>query len=608
MKLGEVLVAQGTISGPVLEEALVLQHSLHDKIGRILIGLGKLNFLELHRALAAQKNLPFLNLMEEEIQPQLIEQEKKSDYFRYEYIPWKRENGALIIACSDETEGLKKHLRATYIEPFRLVIASPVDIHLKLRQFFKTEQVAQAREALWKAKPTASAKELFEGVRFRRLILPGVIFALWVLYDWFSALTALIVLVNALYAATLIFKGVIFVVGMWMRKREYRERVRDRFSYQEIEEKALPVYSILVPLYKESEITIRHLLRALGQLDYPKSKLDIKLIVEEDDESTKAILQALTPARYFEIIVVPVSYPRTKPKACNYALQFARGAYITIYDAEDVPDPMQLKKSVAAYQRGQGKIGCVQARLNYYNRDENILTRMFALEYGMWFQFMLKGLERLKLPIPLGGTSNHIPRYLLMQLHAWDPYNVTEDADFGIRLAEEGFETRMLDSETLEEAPHQAGAWIRQRSRWIKGYIQTFVVHLREPRYLLKKLNWKGFIGFFFFIGMPAFLYVTTPFFLALAAFSYVQELPFPAWLTLVLWSNLFGGLLLHLGIAVVVMAANRWWRMLPYILIFPFYWLMHVVASFRAIWSLIKQPHHWDKTAHGVSRILPGV
>ena len=150
----------------------------------------------------------------------------------------------------------------------------------------------------------------------------------------------------------------------------------------------LPVYSILVPVYKEPEV-VPTLLQALARLDYPPEKLDVLILLEEGDKETIAEAKAAHPPSFFRFIYVPASKPQTKPKACNYGLNFCRGEYVTIYDAEDIPEPDQLKAAVSAFRNGPKHLVCVQAALNYFNHRENYLTRMFTLEYSYWFDYMV---------------------------------------------------------------------------------------------------------------------------------------------------------------------------------------------------------------------------
>ena len=207
---------------------------------------------------------------------------------------------------------------------------------------------------------------------------------------------------------------------------------------------------------------------------------------------------------FFDVIKVPVSYPRTKPKACNYGLQFAKGKYITIYDAEDRPAMDQLKLVVAKFAISDSNVACIQAKLNYYNREENYLTKLFAIEFSLLFEYVMLGLKKLDMPIPLGGSSNHFIREKLEELGGWDAFNVTEDADLGIRLHHRGYQTELIDSITLEESPISMHAWLVQRARWIKGHVLTSLVHLRQSN----KLKRIDIIGIALSLYLPNLIYV----------------------------------------------------------------------------------------------------
>ena len=296
-----------------------------------------------------------------------------------------------------------------------------------------------------------------------------------------------------------------------------------RRSTQRIADADLPVYTIFVPLFREHRV-LPSLVRALTRIDYPAAKLDIKLILESVDTKTIAVARSLGLPGCFEVIVVPDAQPRTKPKALNYALQFARGEFAVIYDAEDLPEPDQLRKAVAAFHAGPPNLACLQARLNYFNARENWLTRQFAIEYAALFDGYLPTFEQLGLPIPLGGTSNHFRMPALKWLGAWDAYNVTEDADLGLRLYRRGYVCQMLDSTTLEEAPCQFSAWLCQRTRWLKGYMQTWLVHMRQPIRLWRELGLLGFLGFQVIIGGAFISALIHPLFYLLVALDYVQQ------------------------------------------------------------------------------------
>ncbi len=338
--------------------------------------------------------------------------------------------------------------------------------------------------------------------------------------------------------------------------------------------------------------------------------MDLKLIVEQDDLDTIGAIRRAHPAGMFEMIQVPYSAPRTKPKACNYALRFARGEFVTIYDAEDKPEADQLKKAVAGFRQVPDDVICLQARLGYYNRHENLLTRMFAIEYGALFNFMLPGLRQLDMPIPLGGTSNHLRLARLRELGEWDPYNVTEDADLGIRLASESYRTLLLDSTTEEEAPVTLGAWIKQRSRWIKGYMQTWRVAMRRAPGLFRVFGVSGFVGFQLFVGAASVIYLLAPVLWVFSALSGLQtfgNVEFLPDALLRLSLAVFAlGVILQWGMAVAVVSRHGWKNMWIATALYPFYWFLHSFASFRAVWQLLRAPYYWDKTPHGLSRMIP--
>lgn len=259
-----------------------------------------------------------------------------------------------------------------------------------------------------------------------------------------------------------------------------------------LSDKDLPIYTVLVPLYREADV-VAQLVAAILAIDYPRSKLDVKILLEEDDKATIARVRDIATHRIFEIIICPVGQPRTKPRALDIGLFHARGECVVVYDAEDVPEPGQLKLAAAYFAASDRKLGCLQCRLAIENLSESWLARMFAFEYARLFDLTVPLLAASGIPIPLGGTSNHFRREVLEQLVGWDPWNVTEDADIGLRLARLGYSVEDLPSSTLEEAPFRLTQWFDQRTRWMKGWIQTALVHSRNPLKLAKKIGcWRA--------------------------------------------------------------------------------------------------------------------
>lgn len=401
------------------------------------------------------------------------------------------------------------------------------------------------------------------------------------------------------YLANAVFRGCLFWVGA--------DPYPDLPTRSDGAAAEPPVYTILVPLFREANV-LPKLTQSLRALDYPGPSLDIKLIVEEDDLETVAAARAAGADGFFDLIVVPRGSPQTKPRACNYGLQFARGEYLVIFDAEDRPEPDQLNKAVAKFRSGPPDVACLQARLNFFNARECWLTRMFALDYALWFDFLLPGLDWLGIPMPLGGTSNHFRVDALRAIHGWDPFNVTEDADLGIRLARLGLRVRTLDSTTYEEATNRLSNWLRQRTRWLKGYMQTWLVHMRDPRRLLRSAGLGGFLGFQMFVGGTVLSALLNPLLWSIFILSYFVDLPLIGFSG---EAHTFSALGLFVGNVVVAYLAmlgpyrRGWLDLSPFALAIPLYWLLISAAAYRALWQLVRNPWHWEKTPHGTSRML---
>jgi cellulose synthase/poly-beta-1,6-N-acetylglucosamine synthase-like glycosyltransferase len=428
-------------------------------------------------------------------------------------------------------------------------------------------------------------------------------------------LGALLLFVSALaapratLAALLAFLAVPFLCVIAIRALALSTLVRARALARPVSERwsddMLPRYSVLVPLFHEAEV-LEQLVAALAAIDYPKDRLQILLILESVDRQTRTKLMGMRLPANVSAIVVPDGQPRTKPRALNYALQWASGQYVVVYDAEDIPDPRQLRDAIAILAPENGRVGCVQARLGIYNARDGWLTRQFAIEYAALFDAILPALERLRMPVPLGGTSNHFPRAVLDAIGGWDPYNVTEDADLGIRLSRAGYEVRILNSTTGEEAPGEFSCWLRQRTRWLKGWMQTYLVHMRQPGALLRELGARRFLGLQVLMGGLILSTLVHPWFYVLALFD-VALGPAPGLSDTALWRALwvFGLLNLVAGYATAVVlgwaaALNRGGaRLAAHAALMPVYWLAISLAAYRALYQLVRDPYLWEKTAH---------
>lgn len=384
-----------------------------------------------------------------------------------------------------------------------------------------------------------------------------------------------------------------FVVSIAARSLLILLAQPQKIEFAAVDDDDLPVYSVLVPLYREAEI-LPQLSAAIEALDYPSDKLDVLLVLEESDKETLAAARHLP----FSVVVVPEALPRTKPKAANFAAQYAQGEFLVIFDAEDRPEPDQLRKAVTAF-RANPNIACFQAHLTI-DRTHNWLQCLFALDYGIWFNALLPGLERLHAPIPLGGTSNHFRSSVLKAAGLWDPFNVTEDADLGIRLARLRYRVAVLPSQTFEEAPKALGVWLCQRTRWIKGHMQTLLVHSRHPLRLLKDTGWHGCLWIVLFLGGGVWSALINPMMWAFFLSSLLAREQMTSSLSQFAGISGVSLLVLNALLAVYGVIERKSCRSLIAAFAYPFFWLMISIACYRALYQLIFDPFRWEKTPHG--------
>ncbi len=441
---------------------------------------------------------------------------------------------------------------------------------------------------------------------FQKLIIVGllVILALAFYLNWHLTFVVLFAVITFAYFADLLF-------NLFLVYRSFSKSPEITVSAEEIASMPAdiwPKYTVFCPLYKEWQV-LPQFIEAMHNLDYPKSKLQVMLQLEEDDTETISRARAMDLPEWFTIVVVPNSKPKTKPKAMNYGLQHATGEFIVIYDAEDVPDPLQLKKAFIAFFKSDPEIVCIQAKLNFYNPHQNLLTRVFTAEYSLWFDLILPGIQSINGPIPLGGTSNHFKAEKIRELDGWDAFNVTEDCDLGMRLVKRGYRTAIVDSTTHEEANSDLLNWYRQRSRWIKGYIQSYLVHMRRPGELMT--DWKNpqLIYFQFVVGgkilsmfiNPFMWVITIVYFVFRAQAGPFIESFFPSAVLYVGVTALIFGNFLYLYYYMIGCAKRGHYSLIKYAFVVPFYWLMMSAAAWQALYEVIRKPHYWAKTVHGL-------
>lgn len=469
-----------------------------------------------------------------------------------------------------------------------------IGFHYNGQKYVTHTQLTQAETALHRLSPAQGfVIGLLAAVLTSSLIL-----------NWLVTVQMLLGILTLFYLLDLFF-------NMYMVARSLDHAPEINITAKDIKayDKAWPKYTIFCPLYKEAQV-LPQFTKAMSRLDYPQDQLEVLLLLEADDKATVKAAQAMDLPDFFKIVVTPDANPKTKPKACNYGLQHATGEFAVIYDAEDKPEPKQLKKAVVAFDRLGKKTACIQAKLNYYNPNQNWLTRLFTLEYSLWFGLTLPGLQSINAPIPLGGTSNHFRTADLRRLEGWDPFNVTEDADLGMRLFKRGYLTAVMDSFTMEEANSHFWNWIRQRSRWIKGYMQTYLVHMRRPQeFLTVRERALHFITFQFIIGgkilsllINPLLWLTTILYFVIPMFmAPILNLLLLPWVFYLGTISLVIGNFFYVYLYMIGMAKREHWGLIKYTFLIPFYWLMMSIAALYALRDLFVRPHHWQKTQHGL-------
>jgi cellulose synthase/poly-beta-1,6-N-acetylglucosamine synthase-like glycosyltransferase len=600
--LGEVLLDLGLVSEGQIEDALDVQARTGDRLGEVLLHSGVIDERELAGALADQLRLPLLDVSAFEPDPEAVRIVPEPLARRHRFIPLAVRDGVLYLAMSDPLDDdALANLREHTTLPLRTVVASRSSVETLLQRIYSGRYIEVATADLLNRAPEESAYRVL--TPNQKLVFGTAALLFAICFAWkpiptivgFNVVSILFYASVSAYKFKLMYSALSYSLELPVTDEEVLA----------LDERTLPVYTILVPLYREAAVVGR-LTGSIARLDYPKTKLDVKLIVEEDDDETIEAIRNMSLPAHFRVVVVPDRQPKTKPKACNYGLIQAEGRYVVIFDAEDRPEADQLKKVVLAFRKADERIICVQCKLNYFNRSQNILTRWFTSEYSNWFDLLMPGLDASDAPIPLGGTSNHFLTDKLVELGAWDPFNVTEDADLGMRLHKGGFKTAIIDSTTYEEANSDLYNWIRQRSRWVKGYIQTWLVHMRHPRELIDQLGFKGFVSFQLIIGGTFIGFLLNPVYWTLTSFWAMTEAGlirtlFPGFVYYAAAIGLFIGNFTFTYVNVAGSMRRGYYDLVKYALLSPLYWALMSIGAWKGFLQLFYRPFYWEKTVHGL-------
>ncbi|MFA5581038.1 MAG: glycosyltransferase family 2 protein [Paracoccaceae bacterium] len=595
--LGQLLVDMGFLSPGDLLKAVALQKRQEARFGDILLAHDMVSEAQLFQALSQQYSVEIADLRNQPPDVRLIDLVGADFCLREGIVPWKRLGGITVMACArpERFESLRATLPAS-LGQTRMAVASEPELHSALLRY-RQRQLARAAER--RVDPRESCRDLnmaplpMIALAIAAAALATLIFAPAVL---FAILCGWAVLMLLLYS--LLKLAAVIAQTRWRTRDALRPPALPGPPMR------LPTVSILVPLFHEREIAGR-LIRRLSRLDYPQELLDICLVVEENDAITQAAVAAAVLPRWMRMIVVPRGPLKTKPRALNFALDFCRGSVIGVYDAEDAPAPDQIHKIVRRFHDAGPEVACLQGILDFYNSRTNWLARCFTVEYATWFRLILPGIERLGLVVPLGGTTLFFRRHVLEELGGWDAHNVTEDADLGVRLARRGYKTELIDTVTEEEANCRLWPWIRQRSRWLKGYGMTWAVHMRSPVRLLRDLGLWRFLGVqLLFLGTLS-QFVLAPFLWSFwilplgLPHPLAQILPMGAVITLGLL--FLCAELLTISIGVLAVSGEKHhglWRWVPTL---HFYFPLGAFAAYKALWEIIRRPYFWDKTTHGL-------
>ena len=599
--LADLLLARGHINQDELAAALALERHQDLGLADLLLARGLIREEDLLNLQAEFHRTRQISLIHAPFEPALTRKIRPTTAIRLSALPLRRVGRAVVVATSHPENLPKIRSALDHDGPIILALASRGDMRLALGRAFG-DKLARQAECLT---PQPMSCRRWDGMKTAQFLLLALA----------SLLACLALAPTATAIALYGFAGLMFLTNTGLRlavlgASMWRGRA-SRIDGIEAERAQMrpsplwrrPVVSIFVPLFQEENIA-GTLIEHLSKLDYPAELLDIMLIVEAGDTITQDAIAACNLPPYFRAIIVPKGHPQTKPRALNYALNYARGTIVGIYDAEDRPEPDQIWRVIRAFAAAPPDLACVQGRLDYYNAAHNFMSRCFTLEYATWFRVMLPGIARLGLFVPLGGTTVFIRRDVLDEIGGWDAHNVTEDADLGLRLFRRGYRTELIDTTTFEEANSAVLPWIRQRSRWLKGYAMTWATAMRNPRALMRDLGVWRFWGLQVQLIGAVLGFVTLP-----LLWSFVlNPLGLPHPLDDVLSSTQFlvcgliflAAMVLDWAIMIIACDAPHLRKNRRFIPFMAAYFPLATAAAYLAVAEMALRPFYWAKTAHG--------
>lgn len=593
--------ATETLAVSLLREGLIrpedVVHSLsaRGRSGRLLdllLARGSVAETQLLEAAARHYGVAMVDPCAPLPDPWLIDRVGMQDCLRLGLVPWRRIGAATLVVTSRPEDFVRLRPRLeSDLGPVLMAISTTAQVEraIHARRGARLAHLAESR-----VEEAESCRNWGnpEGVTWAVFATLLILTLLWLVPMHLGRTLLLVAMVTLIISACLKVAAAISALRLSAPEPPAPAMAR------------LPAVSIIVALYRESDIAPR-LVRRLSRLHYPRELLDVVLAVEAEDAMTRAALAAADLPPWMRIVVVPAGRVKTKPRALNLALDHCRGAIIGIYDAEDAPEADQIRKVVERFHCRGPEVACLQGVLDYYNPRTNWLSRCFTIEYATWFRLILPGIQRLGLAVPLGGTTLFFRRSVLEELGGWDAHNVTEDADLGVRLYRHGYRTELLDTVTGEEANCRVIPWIKQRSRWIKGYMMTWAVHMRSPRLLWQQLGGWRFAGFqIMFLG-TILQFLLAPLMWSFWSIPLGLDHPLMGVLAnsdiIVMSTAFILSEVISITLGVLALRRSRH-RISPlWVPTLQLYFPLAALAAYKGLWELLTRPFYWDKTNHGL-------
>lgn len=602
--LGQILVEDGAVDQGDLLKATIIRQRQDLPLARVLLAQGMVTPEAMARALARQWRTTPIDPALSPADPRLIAAAGPGFCLTHGILPWRRIGGVTWIATArpDDFAGLLARLPRRFGQ-VHMLLCTEAQVEAGVLASSRIRLIRAAETCV----PAAESCRSQDQGRIARLAALALTLTV----------AAAVLVPGALVAALTAWAVVTLLAQSGLKLACVLAAGRTPPPLPPpapcAEEAPLPVISVMVPLFHEKDVAGR-LVARLARLTYPRDRTDIVLVIEASDHVTEDALKDARLPHWMRVVRVPDGPVKTKPRALNYALNFCRGQIVGIWDAEDRPEPDQLHKVARRFHEAPADVACLQGALDYYNPRTNWLARCFTVEYAAWFRILLPGVARLGLIVPLGGTTLFFRRPLLERVGAWDAWNVTEDADLGVRLARRGLRTEILDTTTDEEANCRALPWIRQRSRWLKGYAMTWAVHMRDPVALHRDLGARRFWGF-----QIQFLATLSQYLLAPILWSFwllTLGLPHPlreplhsavgAWAIAGLFALFVASEALSIFVGMRAVRGPKHRHLMPWVPTLHLYYPIGCLAGWKAIYEVVARPFYWDKTAHGLYAEAP--